>query len=302
MDWIQHLNNAIAYMEEHMTGEIDYIQLAKTACCSPFHFQRMFSYIAGVSLTLYIKRRKMSLAAVDLQSGEKIIDVALKYGYTSPTAFNRAFQSIHGIAPSHVKEDGAILKSYPLLSFKLIAQGVEEMEFRIEQKEAIRVLGVSTPLPNTNDYDEAFDAGAELWTAVLMGPALEELNAICNAEPGGIFGIEIAYGEPKGGVYEDLEFMIAVPSTNPKDKFLEYVIPAQTWAVFPGSSYFSETGEMEALNKRIYTEWLPTSGYELTEAPEVHFIHSTDNLLKIKSDPNNILNSKFEIWLPVKKR
>ena len=78
MDWIKHINNAIAYMEENMMSKIDYAELAEIACCSPFHFQRMFSYISGVSLTLYIKRRKMSLAAVDLQSGEKIVDVALK--------------------------------------------------------------------------------------------------------------------------------------------------------------------------------------------------------------------------------
>ncbi|MCL2388336.1 MAG: helix-turn-helix transcriptional regulator, partial [Defluviitaleaceae bacterium] len=100
MDWIERLNKAIVCIEENITEEIEYAQLAKIACCSSYQFQRMFSYIAGVPLPEYIRRRKISLAAVDLQSGEKIIDVALKYGYTSPTAFNRAFQSIHGIAPS----------------------------------------------------------------------------------------------------------------------------------------------------------------------------------------------------------
>jgi len=126
MDWIENLNKAMVYMEKHMTEEIDYVQVAKIACCSSYHFQRMFAYIAGVPLAEYIRRRKMSLAAIDLQQGdEKIIDIALKYGYSSPTAFNRAFQSIHGIAPSLIKESDVSLKSYPPISFQLIINTLE---------------------------------------------------------------------------------------------------------------------------------------------------------------------------------
>ena len=98
MEWTNRMNQVINYIEEHIAEEIDYKELAEIACCSVYHFQRMFAYIAGVSLSEYIRRRRMSLAAVDLQSGdEKIIDIGLKYGYSSPTAFNRAFQSVHGI-------------------------------------------------------------------------------------------------------------------------------------------------------------------------------------------------------------
>lgn len=107
MDWIERLNNAIYYIEEHLTDKISYEHLGKIACCSSYHFQRMFTYMAGIPLSEYIRRRKMSLAAVDLQSGrKKIIDVAAKFGYSSPTAFNRAFKSIHGVAPSSVKNEG----------------------------------------------------------------------------------------------------------------------------------------------------------------------------------------------------
>lgn len=91
MDWIENFNNAIRYIEDHLTGEIDYEQLGKIACCSSYHFQRMFAYMADVPLSEYIRRRRMSLAAVDLLQDERVLDVALKYGYNSPTAFNRAF-------------------------------------------------------------------------------------------------------------------------------------------------------------------------------------------------------------------
>ena len=111
MEWVERLNESMAYIEAHLTDEIDYGQLARIACCSTYHFQRMFTYMAGVTLAEYIRRRKMSLAAVDLQGGNaRIIDIADKYGYQSPTAFNRAFQSIHGVAPSAVKGEGVSVK------------------------------------------------------------------------------------------------------------------------------------------------------------------------------------------------
>ena len=99
MEWVNRLNQSIKYIEDHLTDEIDYKQLGRIACCSTYHYQRMFTYMAGITLAEYIRRRKMSLAAMDLQGGnERIIDIAEKYGYCSPTAFNRAFQAFHGTA------------------------------------------------------------------------------------------------------------------------------------------------------------------------------------------------------------
>ena len=127
MEWVERLNEAIAYLEEHLTDEVDYGRLGQIACCSSWHFQRMFAYMAGVPLAEYIRRRKMSLAAVDLREKDaKIIDVAGKYGYSSPTAFNRAFQSVHGITPSAVKQEGVTVKSFPPVTFKITVKGVEE--------------------------------------------------------------------------------------------------------------------------------------------------------------------------------
>ena len=99
MDWITRLNQALAYIEEHLDGKIELEQAAKLAYCSTYHFQRMFTYLAGIPLSEYIRRRRMTRAALDLQNGAKVLDVALKYGYESPTAFNRAFRGIHGVSP-----------------------------------------------------------------------------------------------------------------------------------------------------------------------------------------------------------
>ena len=125
MEWIERFNQALDYMESHLDEQISYETAAQIACCSVYHFQRMFSYLAGIPLAEYIRRRRMSLAAVDLQSdGAKVLDVALKYGYDSPTAFNRAFHSVHGLPPSRAKRQGTALKAYPPISFQITVKGV----------------------------------------------------------------------------------------------------------------------------------------------------------------------------------
>lgn len=141
MEWLDHFNNSIAYVEENLAAEINLDRAAQLAQCSSYHYQRMFSYIAGVTLGEYIRRRRMSLAGVDLQRGEKVIDVAAKYGYDSPTSFNRVFKGVHGITPKEAKQSGVKLTSYPMLTFKLTVKGVQAMEYQLIDKEAFHVIG-----------------------------------------------------------------------------------------------------------------------------------------------------------------
>lgn len=190
MEWVEKLNEAISYMEEHLTEEIDYGQLGKIACCSSYHFQRMFAYMAGVPLSEYIRRRRMSLAAVDLQEKDtKIIDVAAKYGYHSPTAFNRAFQSVHGIAPSAVKNEGVSVKSFPPVSFKITVKGAEEMNYRIEKKETFRIVGVSVPLQK--DIEDNFTVIPSKWQEVSMNGTLQRLAGMMDMPPMGVLGVSV---------------------------------------------------------------------------------------------------------------
>ena len=184
MEWIERFNEAISYIEEHLTEEIDYEQLGRIACCSSYHFQRMFTYMAGVPLSEYIRRRKMSLAAVDLQGGNmKIIDVAGKYGYSSPTAFNRAFQTVHGIAPSAVKSEGVSVKSFPPILFKITVKGVEEMNYRIETKDAFRIVGVSVPLDK--DIEKNFSVIPQNWKEISTNGTLQRLTGMMDTPPYG---------------------------------------------------------------------------------------------------------------------
>lgn len=278
MEWIERLNEAIAYIEEHLTEEIDYERLGKIACCSSYHFQRMFTYMAGVPLSEYIRRRKMSLAAVDLQStGIKIIDVAGKYGYNSPTAFNRAFQSVHGIAPSAVKNEGVSVKSFPPVSFKIIVKGVEEMNYRIETKDAFRIVGVSVPLEK--DIEKNFAVIPRKWQETAMNGTLQKLASLMDTQPMGVLGVSTCNDT------EPWRYYIAVASSQTDRDLEEYTVPAATWAIFPGTG---TNQSIQDLERRIVTEWLPTSGYEYGSAPDVE--------VYLNPDPQN---AQYEVWIPV---
>lgn len=278
MEWIERLNDAVGYIEEHLTEEIDYERLGKIACCSSYHFQRMFTYMAGVPLSEYIRRMRMSLAAVDLQStGIKIIDVAGKYGYNSPTAFNRAFQSVHGIAPSAVKNEGVSVKSFPPVSFKIIVKGVEEMNYRIETKAAFRIVGVSVPLEK--DIEKNFAVIPRKWQEIVMNGTLRKLTGLMDTQPMGVLGVSTCNDT------EPWRYYIAVSSSQTDKDLEECTVPAATWAVFPGAGTNQSIQELE---RRIVTEWLPTSGYEYGNAPDVE--------VYLNPDPQN---AQYEVWIPV---
>ncbi len=281
MEWIENLNNAIYYLEEHLTDEIDYGQLGRIACCSAYHFQRMFTYLAGIPLSEYIRRRKMSLAAVDLQAGNvKIIDVAGKYGYSSPTAFNRAFQSVHGIAPSSVKSEGVSVKSFPPITFQITIKGVEELNYRIETKQAFRVVGVSVPLEK--DIEKNFAVIPAKWQEISENGTLQRLVGMMDTPPMGVLGISTCNDT------QPWRYYIAVATRQEKGAFEAYTVPAATWAIFSGSGTNQSIQELE---RQIVTQWLPTSGYEYGNAPDIE--------VYINPDPQN---AQYEVWIPVRKR
>lgn len=281
MEWVERWNEAIRYIEAHLTEEIDYAQLGRIACCSVYHFQRMFAYLAGVPLAEYIRRRRMSLAAADLQStGIRVIDAAAKYGYDSPTAFNRAFQAVHGMPPSAVRGGGVPVRSFPAIRFQVTVKGAEEMNYRIETKEAFRIVGVSVPLHK--DIEQNFAVIPQKWQQIAEDGTLQRLAGMMDAPPMGVLGVSTCNDA------EPWRYYIAVSSRQPTGDLEEYTVPAATWAVFAGEGTNASIQELE---RRIVTEWLPTSGYEYGSAPDVE--------VYLTPDPEH---AKYEVWIPVVKR
>ncbi|MCL1835497.1 MAG: AraC family transcriptional regulator [Oscillospiraceae bacterium] len=282
MDWIKRMNEALAYMEDNLDGQISVEKAAQLACSSQYHFQRMFSYIIGVPLSEYLRRRRLTKAAFDLHNGEKVIDVALRYGYESPTAFNRAFQAVHGVSPSAAQKPDTALKAYPRVNFQITIQGVTEMEYRIAKKEAFRIVGVRDPL--IADVEESFKRVPVFWQEVMGRGTIPQMIELANAEPAGLLGVCTCEGEN-----EDNYYFIAVSTDKaaPEGMF-EYTVPENTWAIFPGTG---DSASVQELQMRIFSEWLPTSGYEWANAPDVE--------VYLDNDPKNM---KYEVWLPIAKK
>lgn len=261
MEWLKNLSNAIDYIEDNLDNTISYEEAARIACCSTYYFQRMFSYVAGISLSEYIRRRRMTQAAFELQSShERVLEVALKYGYTSPTSFNRAFQSIHGISPAAAKHKGNALNAYPPIRFSIQVTGGNPMRYRIEEKEAIRMVGVRIPL--SEDMENNQKIVPPFWEKVSHGRQFPIICSLADPSRQQVLGITV-YENPNQ-IYYYIGTVTDKPV--PRDMF-EYQIPEAVWAVFESNGPFKES--VQNIFKRFLTEWLPFSGYVYAQLPDI---------------------------------
>lgn len=278
MEWVNRFNSAINYMEEHIKEKINLEEAGRIAGCSSYHFQRMFAYMADVPLSEYLRRRRMSLAAVDLLAGEKVLDVALAFGYESPTAFNRAFKEIHGIAPSRISEQGVSIKSYPPIHFHISVKGECEMNYRIVKKEAFRIVGISMGLEK--ELEKNLEKVPQMWSRAHMDGSIPKLLGMMDQKMPGIMGVSTCNNQ------EDWKYYIAVASLVDTPVGMEdCIIPAFTWAVFSGEGVGTSIQDLE---RRIVMDWLPTSGYEYADGPDME--------VYLNADP---VNMKYEVWIPV---
>lgn len=285
MEWITRLNEALGYIEENLAGEISYDQAAKIACCSTYHFQRMFSYIADVPLAEYIRRRRITLAAFDLQSSkEKVIDIALKYGYDSPTSFNRAFQNVHGVSPTEARSKGVPLKAYPRISFKITIKGEAEMNYKIISKDSFKIVGVKEHF--NMSVEECFAQVPVFWQKTVQSGIIPAIVRLIDQEPYGLLGVSTSMNS------RDFDYYIAAATSQETPEGMEeYTVPACTWAVFECIGPMPSA--IQELQKRIITEWLPTSGYEYANAPDIEVYYEGDQ---------QAADYRCQVWLPITKK
>ena len=282
MDYLNRMNKAIEYIENNLDGEIDYTIAANQACCSVSYFQRVFSFIADVPLSEYIRRRRMTLAAFNLRySDEKIIDLAIKYGYESPDSFSRAFQSVHGVTPSLARNPGITLKAYPRISFLISIKGDVEMNYRIEEKEEFSIVGIKRHYQGPADNESAVPV---FWNELYEKGIIEQLGKMSNGSMKGVHGFIQVLGEEK------VDYTIAcVSDKEPPIGMNSYTIPKSIWAVFEITGPVNTA--MGTAWKRIFTEWLPTSNYKYAETIDIEcFRYGEDKSAE---------DYKFEVWLPV---
>lgn len=284
MTLLEGMNRAIQYIEENLDQEIDYAQVARIACTSQYHFQRVFGFVTEIPLSEYIRRRRLTLAAFELRNGnDRILDIALKYGYNSADAFTRAFQNMHGIAPSKARENGVTLTAYPRIHFTLSIKGVVGMNYRVEQREGFQVVGIKESVSTVNG--ENLKRIPQMW-ASLSKETCEKIMTLSDREPSGLLGV---CADMDG---DRFDYWIATATSKPCPQGLQALeIPACTWAIFEATGPLP--GAIQELFGRIYTEWFPTSGYEHADAPEIEWYSEGDT---------SSSTYKSAVWIPIIKK
>ena len=290
MDSLKRMNKALDYIEENLASEIDLKEIARIALCSEYHFQRMFSFLAGVTLSEYIRRRRLTLAAFELSNSNiRVIDIAIKYGYGSADSFTRAFQGLHGISPSEARKNGSTLKAHSRMTFQLSIKGGDEMNYRILEKDAFSIVGIKRRVSIV--FNGVNPEIAAMWES-LDTEMIDKLKGLSNVEPRGLISASTNFSEGRMEEKGELDHYIGVATSNkcPED-LVQLQVPSSDWAVFTAEGPFPEA--LQDVWGRIYSEWFPSSNYEIAEGPEILWIEEKD-----LSAPN----CKSEIWIPIIKK
>lgn len=290
LEIIKDINNAIEYIEDNLGSNISIDEIAKVAFTSRYHFQRIFHALTGVTLTEYIRNRRLTLAGEELSSKNvKIIDVAAKYGYESPDAFTKAFQRLHGSTPSMIKKGNTRLKSFPKLSFQISIKGECEINYRIVKQDEFKFFGVDflTTLIDNALYKEIPEFCDKIWED---GTHLKINEFLGYSKMNILYGIHYDFKEDGSRKY-----MMGwkVPDKDIPNEYKIVNIPSCTWAVFDGRGDNLNTLAIADLWRLIYSEWFPSSGFEQIEGPCIE---------KYFWDDDQYINYSCELWIPVKRK
>ncbi len=290
MDWITGIQRALDYTEAHLTGEVDYEEAAREACSSAFHFQRMFTMLCGFTLGDYIRMRRLALAAEDLmRTDDKVIDIAYRYGYDTPESFSRAFTRFHGVSPTQARHGGSV-KSFSRLSVKLILSGGTTMDYRIEKKDAFKLICKKKQVTKPQGDTATADISA-FWNEVRTDGTMDKICKYGKFDSlHGVLGIcfsdELADSGFPYGIGAEYN---GAPLTDAGLDIVE--ISAYTYAVFTCRGKMPDA--FKDTYKRICTEFFPQSNYEYGQGVELEVYPSAD-----------VQNPDYscEIWIAVKEK
>ncbi|WP_407270207.1 effector binding domain-containing protein [Radiobacillus sp. PE A8.2] len=287
MDEFKRLSACLSYIEANLDQQIEMEQLSTIFCGSKFHFLRMFQIITGFTVAEYIRNRRLTLAAKELTATHvKVIDIALKYGYETPESFSKAFRKMHGISPSKAKRSQDMLKAFPPLSFQITVKGLENMNYKIVEKDAFQVIGKGIRV--TMKDEENFTEIPQFWQDIYKSDVGELIES--HAGDLGMLGACLEYeSEADAFIY-----FIGVEKgfAEVPEQLEENQIPASTWAVFEVVGPMPEA--IQETTKRIFSEWFPATG----------FVHAGTADIEVyppqKATPQDA-DYRTEIWMPVKK-
>lgn len=289
---MEHWNAALRLIEEDLAEEVDVAALARVAQTSEYHFRRMFSSLAGLSLSDYVRRRRLTLATAEIVDGDAgVLEVATTYGYTSADAFTRAFKALHGITPSEARRPGAVLRSQPRMAFHLTIEGRSDMQHRVTEQDDFRIVGRKARIPvvytGENPAIAAFHETLpdDLDDRLL---ALADLDAL----PYLLF-VSTNFEEGReDGSWHDYHHAVATttPSAELPDDLDVLEVEASTWIVFEGDGPLPDA--LQNLWAESFGEWFPSNPYRVVAGPEI---------LSFTSMSDDGSRGSGELWIPVER-
>ncbi|SCF44080.1 AraC family transcriptional regulator [Micromonospora saelicesensis] len=284
---LDRLNEAMAYIERHLDQKIEVAELARIALTSEYHFRRLFSALAGMPLSEYIRRRRLTVAGADVLAGERtLLDVAVHYGYGSAEAFARAFHAVHGVGPGEARRTGAALRAQPRMSFRLTVEGSGSMEYRIVDKDAFALVGRKARVPLVH---EGMNPAIVAFIRSIDKETTERIEALSDQEPKGIVNVSDNLADSRQEGTELDYWHGVVTSAAPPEDLDALPVQAGSWAVFTTSGAFPQT--VQYLWRDVFTQWFPSNPYRSRPGPEI-------SRVRVSADGTQ---ADAELWIPVER-
>ncbi|GAA1929435.1 AraC family transcriptional regulator [Streptomyces durmitorensis] len=284
---LERLNLAMEHIESHLDQTIDVADLARTAVTSEYHFRRLFSALAGMPLSEYIRRRRLTVAGAEVLAGERtLLEVAVRYGYSSGEAFARAFRGMHGVGPGEARRSGASLQSQPRMSFRLVVEGNSSMRYKVVDKDEFRVVGRKARVPLVH---EGVNPDIAAFIRGLGRETLGRIESLSDQEPEGIISVSDKLDESRAEGTE-LDYWHGVVSSSAVPEDMDALtVEAGSWAVFESSGPFPQT--LQYMWRDVFTQWFPSNPYQSRPGPEILRTRLSDDGTQADAS----------LWIPVER-
>ncbi|MER5443865.1 AraC family transcriptional regulator [Streptomyces sp. NPDC002790] len=289
---LDRLNQVMDHIEQRLEEPLDIAELARIATTSEYHLRRMFSALAGMPLSEYVRRRRLTVAGAEVLAGqESLLTIAVRYGYGSGESFARAFRSLHGVGPGEARRTKPALVSQPRLSFRLTVEGNSSMRYRVVDRPEFSVVGpkARVPLVYTGPNQAIIDFVRSVPPETVS--ALQQLSKDSAEDPEGIVAVcdDLDPGRAEGSELDYYHGVVAGPDAPAPANTTTLPVPAGTWAVFTTSGPAPEA--IQALWATVYAEWFPANPYRTRPGPEI---------LRTQLSPDGA-TADAELWLPVER-
>ncbi|WP_409235242.1 GyrI-like domain-containing protein [Streptomyces sp. PA5.6] len=284
---LERLNEAMEYIERRLGGTVDVAEAARIAATSEYHLRRMFSALAGMPLSEYVRRRRLTLAGAEVLAGrDTLLEIAVRHGYGSAEAFARAFRSMHGVGPGEARRTGAAIGSQSRMTFRLTVEGSSDLRYRVVDKPDFTVVGpkARVPLVHSGPNRAIVD-----FVRGIAPEHLERLEKLSDQEPRGVLAVCDGL-DPSRAEGTELDYYQGVITTAQAPAGASVLpVPAGTWAVFATSGPAPDA--IQHLWRDVFTEWFPSNPYRSRPGPEI---------LRTRMSPDHA-EADAELWLPVER-